>query len=183
MRVPHRVGSLALVSVLAACGDQGTTDRRPAAPGAAAPTPSVTPAVPMDRLERPVAERLAPRLERDGLALDYVDCPPWTGAVPLTMVCDGYVEGVVGEVEVRLSEGEDGRVEFDASLTEGVVATSRLVRRLEREGWRRVDCGPHRAYPAQLGLRIVCRVHADGTADYVVATVRNRRGEVRIEDY
>jgi len=137
----------------------------------------------MDRLERTVAARLAPRLEGEGLTLVHVDCPRWSGTVPARMVCRGYVDGVVGGVEVRLTRGHAGSVQFEAWLEDGVVATTRLVRRLEREGWSEVDCGSTPAYPARTGLRIVCRVHEGGTASYVVATVTGRDGEVRIQDY
>lgn len=183
MRLSGVLTPLLVLAALSGCSDDATTTRRPAALGAATPTPATPPEVPMDRLEEPVAERLAPRLARQGLDLEYVDCPPWTGTVPHTAVCDGYVDGVVGEVEVRLFEGDHGRVEFDARLSEGVVATLRLVDRLEREGWNDVDCGSTPAYPARPGLEIVCRVHQGGTADYLVATVTGRAGAVRIEDY
>lgn len=182
MRGPRRVVPLLLLAALAACQDGAAGDRSPRL-GGATPTPSAAPERPMDHLEQPVAARLAPRLARTGLTLEYVDCPPWPGEVPFHAACHGYVDGVVGEVEVRLSQGAGGGVEFDAWLSEGVVATSRLVDRLEEEGWHGVDCGPTPAYPARTGLRIVCRVHEGGTASYVVATVTDRRGEVRIRDY
>lgn len=183
MRVLRRVAPLLLLATLGACGDGGSTQSRAPGLGAPAPTPSAAPGEPMDRLEKPVAERLAPRLEKEGLTLEYVDCPAWAGAVPHAVHCQGYVDGVVGEVEVRLTRGRTGAVEFDAWLGEGIVATSRLVRRLEQEGWNAVDCGPTPAYPARTGLRITCRVHEGGTASYVVATVTDRRGEVQIEEY
>jgi hypothetical protein len=176
---------LLLLVVLGACdGDSGAEPADPAPrPGARAPVPSTPPARPMDALEQPVADRLAPELRDEGLSLEYVDCPAWPGEVPFETECTGYVDGVAGEVEVVLSHGHGGAVEFDARLAEGVVATSRLVDRLEREGWTGVDCGSTSAYPARLGLRIVCRVHEGGTASYVVATVTDRRGEVEIEDH
>ena len=183
MRVQRRVAPLLVLAVLAGCSDGPAGDRRPGSVGGPSSAPSPTPQIPMDRLEQGVADRLADRLARQGLTLEYVDCPPWSGTVPLTVLCDGYVDGVVGEIEVRLSDGGDGRVEFDAELTAGVVATSRLVRRLEQEGWTGVDCGPRAAYPASPGLRIVCRVHRDGSAQHVAATVTGRRGRVSIEAY
>jgi hypothetical protein len=183
MRVQRRVAPLLVLAALVGCGDGAAESRRPPGLGGSASTPSPPPQVPMDRLERTVADRLAARLEREGLRLEYVDCPPWDGTVPLAVFCDGYVDGVVGEVEVRLADGGDGRVEFDAELTTGVVATSRLVRRLEQEGWTGVDCGPRAAHPARPGLRIVCRVHEDGAVHHVVATVTDRYGRVSIEDY
>lgn len=183
MSVVRAVAPLLLVVAVAACSDGGDAGRRPPHVGAETPPPSIAPEEPMDRLERPVTERLRPRLAREGLTLDYVDCPPWTGGAPFDVECRGYVDGLLAEVEVRLTEAEDGTVEFDAWLEEGIVATSRLVARLEEEGWHGVDCGSAAAYPARPGLEIVCRVHEGGTADYVVATVVDRRGEVRIADY
>lgn len=180
---PSLLGALAAVVALSGCGEDDPAQTRAHDLGGPTPTPSVVPGEPMDRLEKPVAERLAPRLEREGLTLEYVDCPTWTGDVPDDVHCEGYVDGIVGEVEVRLTRGERGAVEFDARLGEGIVATSRLVRRLEHEGWNAVDCGPTPAYPARTGLRITCRVHEGGTASYVVATVTDRRGEVQIEEY
>jgi len=137
----------------------------------------------MDDLEQPVAQRLASRLEDDGLTLEYVECPPWSGKVPTVLECKGYVDGVVGEVVVELSHRERGRVEFDARLEAGVLAMTRLVERLEREGYRDVDCGPTRAYPARVGMRIRCRAHKGDEAAHVVATVVDRHGAVRIQDY
>ncbi|HEU4513871.1 MAG TPA: hypothetical protein VFR87_12260 [Nocardioidaceae bacterium] len=188
MRGLHRVApsllpTLATLAALSGCGGDGSDRARAQDLGGPAPTPSPVPAEPMDRLEEPVAERLAPRLDKEGLTLEYVDCPAWSGDVPDHVRCEGYVDGVVGEVEVRLTRGERGVVEFDAWLGEGIVATSRLVTRLEHEGWHAVDCGATPAYPARAGLRITCRVHEGGTASYVVATVTDRRGEVQIEEY
>ncbi len=134
----------------------------------------------MDDLEQPVAERLRSRLEGDGLTLEYVDCPRWTGDAPSTLTCKGYVDGVVGEVDVELARATDGRTEFEAWLGEGVLATQRLVARLEREGYTAVDCGATPAYPARLGMMMVCRVEENGSTGYLVATVTDRRGAVRI---
>jgi len=137
----------------------------------------------MDDLERPVHTRLAPRLEDDGLTLEYVDCPRWSGTVPAALQCEAYVDGVVGEVAVELSRGAGGGVQFDAWLDHGVVATTRLVERLEGEGYSDVDCGRTAAYEARLGTRIVCSVRDDDEASHVVATVTDRGGHVQIEDY
>lgn len=179
----HVVPLLLLVLLGACSDDSGAETAGPALqPGARTPEPSAPPARPMDALERPVADRLAPELSDEGLSLEYVDCPAWSGEVPFETECTGYVDGVVGDIEVALSHGADGAVEFDARLTEGVVSTSRLVDRLEREGWVGVDCGSTPAYPARLGMRILCRVHEGATSSYVVATVTDRRGEVEIED-
>ncbi len=183
MPVGRVVAPLLLLTVIAGCRGDADPGHRPPHVGAERPGRATVPVEPMDRLERPVAERLRPRLAQEGLTLDYVDCPPWTGGAPLAVECRGYVDGLVAEVEVRLSEDDHGTVEFDAWLQDGIVATSRLVERLEQEGWHTVDCGPAAAYPARPGLEIVCRVHEGGTADYVVATVVDRRGEVRIADY
>ena len=180
-----QVAALLLLVVLGGCSeDSGVASERPGPrPGAGEPVPSTPPDRPMDALEQPVADRLAPELRDEGLTLEYVDCPAWPGKVPFATECSGYVDGVVGDVEVTLAHGQDGAVEFDARLVEGVVATSRLVDRLEEEGWTGVDCGSIPAYPARLGMRIVCRVHGGGTgSSYVVATVTDRRGEVEIED-
>lgn len=180
---------LAPVLVVALGLPAGCSDGRDAAAepvprlGGPAPTASAPPAEPMDQLETPVAERLAARLQDDGLTLEHVDCPGWSGALPHEITCDLYVDGVVGEVEVALSEGQDGRVEFDAWLGRGVVATARLVERLEAEGYSAVDCGTIPAYPARPGTELVCRVRDGGGPTHVVATVTDRRGEVRIEDY
>jgi hypothetical protein len=187
MRRSHWGASLLLLGVLAACGDDAgdTGGPPPAEPslGAPAPPSATPPAQPMDHVEEPVAARLAPSLEDENLTLEYVDCPRWDGTLPADLVCKGYVDGVVGEVDVELTEGRKGHVEFDAWLDHGVVATARLVRRLEDEGYTDVDCGPLPAYPAEPGLRIVCRGHAEGEPEHVVATVVDHDGSVRIEDY
>lgn len=176
---------LLLLLVLGACsGDPGSGSGTPGPrPGARGPAPSTPPTEPMDTLEQPVADRLAPELRDEGLTLQYVDCPPWRGKVPFETECRGYVDGVVGDVEVALSHGRGGAVEFDARLGEGVVSVSSLVDRLEDQGWTDVDCGDTPAYPARVGLRIVCRVHERTQASYVVATVTDRRGEVEIVEH
>ena len=178
------VASLLLLGALVGCAHAEEPPARPQPPlGASRLVPSPTPTKAMDHLERPVAQSLAPRLEDDGLTLQYVDCPRWSGAVPVVLRCDGYVDGVVGEVVVELSHRAGGRVDFDARLGKGVLAMTRLVDRLERQGYRAVDCGPRPAYPTQVGMRIVCRVQRDGQVDHVVATVVDRNGAVRIDGY
>lgn len=147
------------------------------------PTPVPIPDVPMDPVEDPIADHLAERVRAEGLTLAYVDCPPWSGSVPARMTCDGYLDGVVGQVKVELTRGADGAVEYDAWLEEGVLATDRLVQRLEDEAYSAVDCGETAAYPARVGLRLVCAVEDDGVTSYVAATVLHADGEVRIEDY
>lgn len=179
--------ALGVAVVLAGCTSGSSDDSAPErdAPrlGAATPTPSAPPEEPMDDLERPVAERLRPRLAGEGLTLEHVECPAWDGTVPSSLRCKGYVDGVVAEVDVELSSDGDDRVEFDAELGAGIVATGRLVARLEEEGYTDVDCGETPAYAARLGMRLVCRVHDDGEPSYVVATVTNAAGAVKIEDY
>jgi hypothetical protein len=187
MRRSHWAASLLFLGTLAGCGDDPDASADPSAaqPSLGAPAPSsvAPPAQPMDRVEKPVAEQLAPRLEDENLTLEYVDCPRWNGDLPASLVCEGYLDGVVGEVDVELTEGRDGHVEFDAWLDNGVVATTRLVQRLEAEGYTRVDCGALPAYPATPGLRIVCRGTTEGRVEHVVATVVDADGGVRIEDY
>jgi hypothetical protein len=187
MRRSHWGAPLLLLGVLAACGDDPGDTAVPARAepslGAPAPSSATPPAQPMDHVEEPVADQLAPRLADEDLTLEYVECPRWSGDLPASLVCKGYVDGVLGEVDVELTEGRDGRVEFDAWLDHGVVATARLVRRLEDEGYTDVDCGALAAYPAEPGLRIVCRGHTEGSSEHVVATVVDHDGRVRIEDY
>lgn len=175
--------SLLLLGALVACGEEVDTPTEAPRLGAQDPPTSAAPETPMNDLEEPVHTRLAPRLEDDGLTLEYVDCPRWSGTVPAVLECKAYVDGVVGEVEVELSKGPGGRVEFDAWLDHGVVATTRLVERLESEGYTDVDCGSTAAYAARLGTRIVCSVREGDDASHVVATVTDRVGHVQIEDY
>lgn len=180
----RRLAPLLLLAALAGCADDaGTVPGEEPSLGAQSPAASTPPRAPMDDLERPVAERLAPRLEDDGLTLEYVDCPRWSGGVPDVLTCKGYVDGVVGAVRVELSGEDRESVEFDAWLDHGVVATERLVERLEAEGYVEVDCGPTPAYPARLGMRIVCRVRGEDDVLHVVATVTDRAGHVQIASY
>ena len=173
-----------LTSLVGCSGeDPPAAIKQPPHLGAASPKPSATPSRPMDALERSVAGRLSSQLHREGLTLEYVDCPPWKGSPRSTFRCKGYVDGVLVRVDVKLSRGAGGRIEFDARLIEGILSTARLVRRLEREGYTRVDCGSVAAYPVRLGLRIVCQVHRGGNEGYLVATVTDRHGAVRIQDY
>lgn len=183
MKGSRWVASLLLLVALPACGDGPKPARPDLRLGAPGPETSAPPHNGMDDLERPVAKRLRPRLEDDGLTLQHVECPRWSGAVPTALRCRAYVDGVVGEVVVKLTDRAAGRVEFDAYLRQGVLATPRLVARLEKDGYRGVDCGRTPAYPARVGMRIVCRVHQDGEVSHVVATVVDRHGAVRIEGY
>lgn len=179
-----------LLGVLAGCGEEPASNDAavepevpPPSPGASAPPASPHPDEPMDQLEQSVADRLAPRLVVDGLHLDYVDCPRWPEGLPAAVECRGYVDGVVGDVDVELTKSARGRVEFDARLDDGILATRRLVERLEHEGYTRVDCGNSPVYPAQPGLRIVCRVHSDGQTLHMGAEVTDGQGAVRIEKW
>ena len=186
------------IGVLAGCSQDRVQDgsQRQASAQTSAPDPAKTPdlggPVPrehrpphraMNRLERPVAERLARQIAVEDLSLDFLDCPPWNGMVPITMTCQGYVEGLVTQVRVHLLAAADGRISFDARISTGVVATRRLVETLRSDGWTAVDCGDVAAYPASVGSRIVCRVRRDGSTGYVVATVRSPAGRVTIADY
>jgi hypothetical protein len=176
----------------------GCTDE-PAARSRAAHTPAHTPAprlggpharphrpphARMDRLERPVARQLAQKVAHEGLSLTYLDCPDWNGAMPRTLTCRGFVNGVVARVEVSLQAPVRGTaVSFDARLAGGVIATRTLEDTLRRQHLAHPDCGRDPAYPARVGLRVVCRVVQAGAPRYVVATVRNRRGAVTISAY
>lgn len=184
---PALVLAVVVLLVLSACGGdgdgQGDGDAASPPLGAASPPRLTPPAEALDDVEKPVMDRLAPRVRKDGLHLEHVDCPGWGGHLPARLRCRAWVDGVLGSVQVRLHRGTDERVEFDAWFHDGVVATSRLVRKLTDEGYDRVDCGPVRAYPARVGMRIVCRVQSDGESGHVVATVTDRSGVVRVQDY
>ncbi len=151
--------------------------------GGPTPRPHRPPAQAMDSLERPIAEQLARRIAVDDLRLDYLDCPHWDHTVPSTMTCQGYVDGLVAPVQVRVQAAAGRGVSFDARLSSGMVATSRLETMLRHDGWDAADCGDVAAYPASVGTRIVCRVQRDAEVDYVVATVRSRVGRVTISHY
>lgn len=184
MRGRHGVATLVLLGIVGGCtGGTGEAAGEPPRLGGPRPTPSAAPAEPMDHLEQPVADRLAVQVRDEGLTLEHVSCPSWGGAVPAQLECAGYVDGVVADVRVELTPGAGGEVEFDAWLDAGVVATAKLVDRLEREGFAGVRCGDVPAYPARVGLRLVCRVRDDAGTSYVVATVTDVDGSVEIEDY
>jgi hypothetical protein len=158
--------------------------RRPAPPlgGPVAPS-STPPARGMDGVERPVAHVLARTIAADGLTLEYLDCPHWDGTVPGRMRCRGYVDGLVAVVRVDVWSGTHRSVRFGARIDEGVVATRRLERTLVRLGSSHPTCGGVPAYPARPGSRIVCRVTRQGRHQYLVATVTDRSGHVRITGY
>lgn len=183
-----RLAVVAAVAILGAlltgCGDDApSADPGPPRLGGPRSPSAAPPSEPMNVLEEAVQDRLNTRLTDDRLRLEHVDCPRWDHRVPARLRCEGYVEGVVGKVVVELTGRKADRVEFDAELEAGVVATARLVDRLAAAGYHRVDCGPTTAYPARHGLRIVCRVQQNGERSHVVATVSDRTGRVRIEDY
>jgi hypothetical protein len=186
--------ALAGVLLLAGCtpGVPDASAGRTRSPGSQASAPalggdpspaSTPPRRAMDRLERPVAERLARQVTDEGLTLTYLDCPHWDGTVPAAMTCRGYLDGVVGLVRVDLHAAVRGRaVGFRARLTRGVIATRVLERTLRDQGAERADCGRTVAYPARVGARITCRVTRGGADRYVVATVADRSGAVTIAD-
>jgi hypothetical protein len=196
--VRTRLGPLALllvavvgVAVLAGCnGDpaaekpRSTPSQRPPALGGSAPVPHAVPASKMNKLERPVHERLASQISGQGLTLDYLDCPHWDGRVPKRLTCRGYVDGLVARVAVHLKAAVAGRaVSFDARLLDGVIATRNLESTLHEQGWTSADCGDVPAYPTEVGSRIVCHVQKPSDDRYVVATVADRAGTVMIRDY
>jgi hypothetical protein len=157
---------------------------RPPVLGGEAPPGKRSPSREMDDLERPVRDRLAAQVARQGLALSYLDCPHWDGTVPARMTCRAYVDGLVARVAVHLEAAVEGKaVGFDARLLDGVVATRKLESTLRRQGWTAADCGDRAAYPAEVGSRIVCHVRRPGDDRYVVATVTDGSGAVMIVDY
>jgi hypothetical protein len=196
--VRTRLGPLALLlvalvgaAVLAGCSGDPAAEKprsspspRPPAIGGASPVPHAVPVAKMNKLERPVHERLAAQIAGQGLTLSYLDCPHWNGQVPQRLVCRGFVDGLVARVAVHLKAAVAGRaVSFDARLLDGVIATHNLESTLRRQGWTTADCGDVPAYPAQVGSRIVCRVQKPSDDRYVVATVADRSGTVMIRDY
>jgi hypothetical protein len=90
---------------------------------------------------------------------------------------------VTARVRVRLRAVTNGAVRFEATLKRGVIATRRLVDELRRGGYAHVNCGDTPAYPATVGSKVVCAVSKHGRARYVVATVTDRSGAVRISSY
>ena len=137
----------------------------------------------MNRLERPVAGRLARQVAHQGLTLSYLDCPRWDGAVPVRITCRSFVDGIAAQVRVHLRTAVAGRLGFDARLADGVIATRTLEATLQRLGWPAADCGAAPAYAARVGSRIVCRVTGSTQRSYVVATVVSRAGGVEISGY
>ncbi len=187
-----------VVAVVVLVAATGCTADDPAPRPAAAASPTVAPSLgapvaatraaapdtEMDELERPVAKRLAAQVGRQGLSLSSLDCPAWDGTVPEQMTCQAHIDGLVVRVRVHLKAAVQGKaVSFDAELASGVIATQRLEETLAEPGGAAPDCGTTRAYPAEVGLKIVCRVTRDAADQYVVATVSDRSGRVMISDY
>ncbi len=185
---------LALLAVLplSACTGGGTQRAavRPD-PGASSPTravggpqvpPAAVPTTPMDSLERPIAAQLRRRAAAEGLHLGYLACPHWDHHMPARLTCTGYFDGVRAPVLVRLTDLPGGSVSFDAHIGHGVVATHNLVAELRAHGYHDVDCGDRPAYPARVGLKVVCGVRDGAQHRYVVATVTDRSGGVSIRD-
>jgi hypothetical protein len=166
-----------------ASSSQDTQDPAPRL-GGRVPEPRSPPHRPMNRLERPLAALLSRRIAHEGLTLEFLDCPRWDGVVPSSIACRGYIDGLVAAVRVHLTAASaGGAVSFDARLAEGMIATRSLEETLVDHGLDRPECGDVPAYPALVGSRITCRVFRSGRVRYIVATVTDRSGEVRIADY
>lgn len=173
----------------------GCTGHRATAPTTGPPSPGPrlggpvsvrhpSPRRAMSRLERPIARMLSRQVAAAGLTVDYLDCPHWDRDLPSSMTCRGYVAGLLTRVRVDLHASTDGDgVAFHARLRDGLVATRTLEETLARQRWSDPDCGDGTAYPARTGSRIVCRVSRAGSDRYVVATVTDRTGGVRITAY
>ena len=164
----------------AGAADSPAPAARPVGGPAVDPVP--TPGAAMSRLERPVAARIAAVARRQGLTLDYLDCPAWDHAMPGRMTCRGWFDGVTADVLLRLHRVSGGSVVFDARIGAGVIATRALVRRLRERGEEQVDCGNVPAYPARVGLEVVCRTGPADAPGYVTATVTDAKGSVAIVD-
>jgi len=137
----------------------------------------------MDELEKPIAELLGQQVADQGLRLEGLDCPRWSGEVPDSFDCEGWFDGVPGQVAVRLREGKHGAVAFDAELRGGVIATRRLVDDLMDKGYADVDCGPIAAYPTDVGSTITCAVTKGGVTTHVLATITDEHGAVSIGEF
>jgi hypothetical protein len=194
VRLPSLVAAIAVVGVvlLAGCAgdrsDEASSGRDPHGPAprlrGRLPKLETPPHRPMGRLERQLAARLSRQIAREGLTLEFLDCPRWDGVVPGSMACVGYVDGLVSAVQIRLTASRTGgAVGFDARLSDGLIATRAIERALVDHGLTRPDCGSVAAYPAIVGSRVTCRGLRSGSVEYVVATVVDRAGTVRIADY
>lgn len=177
--------------LLTACQGESSADmsqagvyRAPVHLGGPTPASHPVPTRTMDRMERAVADELGEQVAREGLSLDYLDCPTWDRLVPATLTCQGYVDGLVAGVQVTLGkEASEAAPVFDARILTGMISTRALEETLREQGWALPDCGDVPVYPAHVGEQIVCRVERDGRWHYLSATVSATGGEVTIADY
>ena len=160
-----------------------TASPPPAPAIGASRTPVSPPGKPMSAMEKPIARELAAQVRGSRLTLDYLDCPHWDHRLPGRIMCHAYIDGVKARVRVQLHRVAGTSISYDARLLDGVVSTANLERILRDHGYGTPDCGAARAYPTTIGARIVCQVKRTGQTSYVVATVANRSGAVRISDY
>ena len=187
-----RLVATALVLPVLALGLAGCTSDQPRTaahlaratptPGGPSTAPDPAPVGPMSPLEQAVAARLRGVARHHGLLLQHLRCPAWDHRMPGRVRCTGWFSGVRADVQVRLTRVAGGSLLFDAWIGDGVVATRQLVRRLEQRGATDVDCGATAAYPARVGLRIVCAGGPVAHRHYWVATVTDTSGSVRIVD-
>jgi hypothetical protein len=178
---------LAACLLAAGCSDTAepasAPQRTPSALGGDRSPGATPPARPMNIVERTIAGDLSSRLSEQQLTLDYLDCPDFDDrSRPQKVTCRGYVDGVLADVRVSLW-GPADHMQYDAMLDDGVLATANLVRRLEAQGYREIDCGERPAYRSHVGDQIICTVVEAARQKYVVATVTTDGGEVEISDY
>ena len=190
------LGGVLLLLALSGCygGNDPKADRPPSptstvssrpspTPGGDLPASATPPVTPMDDLEQAVAARLDRQVAHEGLHLQYVACPAWHGKAPQRLTCQGYVDGVMTGIHVRLSRLVGGAVSFQASLARGLVSTAMLEDKLRKDGFAQVDCGTAPAYPSVVGSRVVCAVTKKGHQQFVVAKVTSPSGSVEIRGY
>ena len=161
----------------------GSASRPSPTPGSDLPAAATPPAHPMDDLEQAVAARLDRQVIHEGLHLQYVACPAWHGKAPQRLICQGYVDGVMTSIHVRLSRLVGGAVSFQASLARGLLSTAMLEDKLRKDGFAQVDCGAAPAYPSVVGSRVVCSVTKKGHQQFVIAKVTSPSGSVEIRGY
>ena len=179
------LAAAAVLVVLSGCAADDPADRTESPEptlGGVSPT-TTTPGRALDELEKPIAERLGRQVASQGLRLEGLDCPRWSGEVPASFECQGWFDGVPGRVSVALTEGKHGAVVFDAELLGGVISTARLVKDLEAQGYTAVDCGAVAAYPTDVGSTITCAVSEDGRTRHVLATITDESGAVTISEF
>ena len=197
MRV-RLLGSLlgaALLLAVSGCqaGDSDAGERQPSpsptvsspapTPGGDLPAAATPPAHPMDDLEQAVAARLDRQVAREGLHLQYVACPAWHGKAPQRLTCQGYLDGVITTIHLRLSRLVGGAISFRARMARGLVSTAMLEAQLRKDGFAQVNCGDAPAYPSVVGSRVVCAVTKQGRKQFVVAQVTSPSGSVMIRGY